>query len=109
MTSRNTVIAVFTPSRVVFSDSLMSLIITVMFVPAKLQMNWASASGISALPAACDDRAGTACSVISHQPPVENGGIGDCRGTAPDSAAAVTPGPPSPDRAVRRQGRKSPA
>src|SRR4051794_1074536 len=47
MISRNSVIAACTPVTVVFRSSLMSLIITFMFEPAKLQMNWASASGTS--------------------------------------------------------------
>ena len=45
MISRNSVIAVCTPLTVVSRSSLMSLIITFMFEPAKLQMNCASASG----------------------------------------------------------------
>ena len=45
MITRNSVIAVCTPLTVVSRSSLMSLIITFMFEPAKLQMNWASASG----------------------------------------------------------------
>ena len=45
MISRNRVIAVWTPFTVVSRSLLMSLIITFMFEPAKLQMNWASASG----------------------------------------------------------------
>src|SRR5215213_7820159 len=45
MISRNSVIAVCTPVTVVSRSSLMSLIITFMFEPAKLQMNWARASG----------------------------------------------------------------
>ena len=45
MISRNSVIASWTPWTVVSRSSLMSLIITFMFEPAKLQMNWASASG----------------------------------------------------------------
>ena len=45
MISRNNVIAVCTPLTVVSRSSLMSLIITFMFEPAKLQMNCASASG----------------------------------------------------------------
>ena len=49
MTSRKIVIAVCTPWTVVSRSSLMSLIITFMFEPAKLQMNWASASGSSTL------------------------------------------------------------
>jgi hypothetical protein len=39
------VIAACTPATVVSRSSVMSLIITVMLEPAKLQMNWASASG----------------------------------------------------------------
>jgi hypothetical protein len=45
MISRNRVIVVWTPFTVVSRSSLMSLIITFMFDPAKLQMNCASASG----------------------------------------------------------------
>src|SRR4051812_9100961 len=45
MISRNSVIAVCTPLTVVSRSSLMSLIITFMFEPAKLQMNCARASG----------------------------------------------------------------
>ena len=43
--SRNSVITVWTPFTSVFRSLLMSAIITFMFEPAKLQMNWASASG----------------------------------------------------------------
>ena len=45
MISRNSVIAVCTPCTVVSRSLLMSVIITFMFEPAKLQMNCASASG----------------------------------------------------------------
>ena len=45
MTNKNRVIAVCTPFTVVSRSSLMSAIITFMFEPAKLQMNWASARG----------------------------------------------------------------
>ena len=45
MISKNMVIAVWTPFTVVSRSSLMSVIITFMFEPAKLQMNCASASG----------------------------------------------------------------
>src|SRR3954465_12576129 len=45
MISKNSVIVACTPVTVVFRSSVMSLIITFMFEPAKLQMNWASASG----------------------------------------------------------------
>src|SRR4051812_9796512 len=45
MINRNSVIAACTPVTVVSRSSVMSLIITFMFEPAKLQMNCASASG----------------------------------------------------------------
>ena len=45
MINRNSVIVVCTPFTSVCRSWLMSLIITFMFEPAKLQMNWASASG----------------------------------------------------------------
>src|SRR6478672_13406591 len=45
MISKNNVIVVWTPLTVVSRSSLMSVIITFMFEPAKLQMNCASASG----------------------------------------------------------------
>ena len=45
MISRKRVIAVCTPFTSVFRSWLMSEIITFMLEPAKLQMNWASASG----------------------------------------------------------------
>ena len=45
ITSRKIVIATWTPLTVVSRSRLMSLIITFMFEPAKLQMNCASASG----------------------------------------------------------------
>src|SRR5690606_37897233 len=47
MTSRNSVMATCTPWTVVSRSRLMSLIITFMFEPAKLQMNCARASGTS--------------------------------------------------------------
>ena len=45
MITRKSVIVVCTPFTSVCRSWLMSLIITFMFEPAKLQMNWASASG----------------------------------------------------------------
>ena len=45
MINKNSVIAACTPCTVVSRSSVMSLIITFMFEPAKLQMNCASASG----------------------------------------------------------------
>jgi hypothetical protein len=45
MINKNKVIVVCTPFTSVCRSRLMSLIITFMFEPAKLQMNWASANG----------------------------------------------------------------
>ena len=58
MINRNNVIAVCTPLTVVSRSSLMSLIITFMFEPAKLQMNWARASGKISRRADANGRAG---------------------------------------------------
>src|SRR5437763_1351279 len=58
MITRNSVIVICTPWTVVFRSLLMSLIITLMFEPAKLQMNCASASGSTSRRAA---RAVAAC------------------------------------------------
>ena len=57
-----------TPWTVVFRSWLMSLIMTFMFEPAKLQMNWARASGSSILrsPLAVT---GTAATVVMTAPP----------------------------------------
>ena len=45
ITNKNRVIAICTPCTVVSRSVLMSVIMTFMFEPAKLQMNCASASG----------------------------------------------------------------
>ena len=45
----------------------MSLIITFMFEPAKLQMNWARARGTSTLRSALDGRPLVLASVIKHR------------------------------------------
>src|SRR5689334_24330129 len=68
--SRNNVIVAWTPVTVVFRSSVMSLIITFMFEPAKLQMNCASASGArnrrrAATAAAPGPRSGFGASVTS--------------------------------------------
>jgi len=73
MTSRNTVIATWMPWTVVSRSSLMSLIITFMLVPAKLQMNCASASGTSTRRNALDGRPAVPPSATSHLPPHEPG------------------------------------
>src|SRR4029450_5538161 len=67
ITSRKIVIAVCTPWTVVSRSSLMSLIITFMFEPAKLQMNWASANGTSARRSSRGGRA-VVCSAIRYHP-----------------------------------------
>jgi hypothetical protein len=46
----------------------MSLIITFMFEPAKLQMNWASAKGMSALRSALENRPVVVCSAMAYPP-----------------------------------------
>ena len=57
---------VCTPWTVVSRSSLMSVIITFMFEPAKLQMNWASASGTSILRSAPDGRPPLTTSAMPH-------------------------------------------
>src|SRR4051812_3765356 len=69
MTSRKMVMAVWTPCTLVCRSALMSLIITFMFEPAKLQMNWARASGTSTLRRAAEGRvdvSATAGRAFSH-------------------------------------------
>jgi hypothetical protein len=56
MITRNRVIVVCTPFTVVSRSSVMSEIITFMFDPAKLQMNWARASGAISRRADADGR-----------------------------------------------------
>ena len=63
MIKRNNVIAVCTPLTLVSRSWLMSLIITFMFEPAKLQMNWASASGRISRRAAATERWRTGASL----------------------------------------------
>src|SRR6478752_10390359 len=60
MTSRKIVMATWMPWTVVFRSLLMSLIITFMFEPAKLQMNCASARGTSTRRSTFDGRPPTA-------------------------------------------------
>src|SRR4051812_24421963 len=69
MTSRKMVIASCTPWTVVSRSLLMSLIITFMFEPAKLQMNCASANGSSTRRRSLADRvvvAGVATAPLRH-------------------------------------------
>ena len=68
-----TVIATWMPWTVVSRSLLMSLIITFMLVPAKLQMNWASASGTSTCRNALDGRPAVPACVTSRLPPHESG------------------------------------
>src|SRR4051794_8448667 len=73
ITSRNSVIVACTPVTVVFRSSVMSLIITFMFEPAKLQMNCARASGASSLRA---ERGGDAVLIAHRLPSVAGRGKG---------------------------------
>ena len=66
ITKRNTVIAICTPCTVVFRSLLMSVIITFMFEPAKLQMNCASASGTRIFRRAIDGRPTATLSAMSR-------------------------------------------
>ena len=68
MTSRKIVMATCTPCTVVSRSSLMSLIITFMFDPAKLQMNCARASGTSTLRSALEVRPVVTCSAMVPAP-----------------------------------------
>ena len=84
MISRNSVIAVCTPCTSVFRSLLMSVIITFMFEPAKLQMNWASASGRINLRGEISARPGARAPLIATGFPVtrshhrnESGAYGD--------------------------------
>ncbi len=68
MTSRNSVMQTCTPWTVVFRSRLMSVIMTFMFEPAKLQMNWAKASGTSILRKAGAEVCELAVEVITRAP-----------------------------------------
>ena len=57
ITNRKTVIAIWTPCTVVSRSLLMSVIMTFMFEPAKLQMNCARASGTKIFRSAAEGRA----------------------------------------------------
>src|SRR5215207_10954338 len=86
------VIATWMPWTVVSRSWLMSLIITFMLVPAKLQMNWARASGISTCRNAADGRPAVPASATSHLPPHEPGrhstaGYAEVSGGRPRSAS----------------------
>src|SRR3954469_4299004 len=67
MTSKKSVMQVCTPSTVVSRSLLMSVIITFMFEPAKLQMNCARASGRSIFRSAPEGRA-VVISAMGHAP-----------------------------------------
>src|SRR5690606_25796873 len=68
MTSRKRVIVTCTPCTVVFRSALMSLIMTFMFEPAKLQMNCARASGANTRHAARADPPAVACRTTRLDP-----------------------------------------
>jgi len=86
MTNKNNVIAVCTPCTVVFRSSLMSVIVTFMFEPAKLQMNWASANGNNARRSTGDIRPPlTACDAVTTAAPIRyRDGIGRRRPRLPE-------------------------
>ena len=69
ITKKNTVIATWTPCTVVSRSLLMSVIITFMFEPAKLQMNCASASGTRIFRKESDGRSAPTVSAMSRAPP----------------------------------------
>ena len=77
-------IAICTPWTVVFRSWLMSLIITFMFEPAKLQMNCASASGSTSRPR------GTSCWAAGAWVVAAAGGMATTR-VWPDQAARPHP------------------
>jgi hypothetical protein len=99
MTSRNKVMQTCTPCTVVCRSSLMSLIMTFMLEPAKLQMNWARASGMSILRSdaavACVPAAAVmtpaSCS-LACQSPVQAACPGFA-GSLPASGGSVAGGP----------------
>src|SRR5437764_12760731 len=96
MISRKSVIAVWTPLTVVSRSLLMSLIITFMFEPAKLQMNCASASGRRTFRRARDGRPlAVPGSTMLHQPP-KVGGL---------SASAACPSPGDPTSSAAHDAR----
>jgi hypothetical protein len=69
ITNKNTVIAICTPWTVVSRSLLMSVIMTFMFEPAKLQMNCASASGTRILRNAPEGRPTPTASLM--RPPTD--------------------------------------
>jgi hypothetical protein len=103
------VIATCTPFTVVSRSTLMSVIITFMFEPAKLQINWARASGTSTLRSALDGCPAVLRSATCTPLPV--------RSQPHHSGADLTTtptGPPEPHSphalpAMRRRRRTAPA
>ena len=101
MISRNSVIVACTPLTVVSRSSLMSLIITFMFEPAKLQMNWARASGARSLR---DETPGAVVALDSPPRAFDRSSPGLSGATA-GGAFAGTP----PRRRTGRRARRYPA
>src|SRR3954447_5437009 len=108
ITSRKSVIVACTPVTVVSRSSVMSLIITFMFEPAKLQMNCASASGArKARREAAEDPGGVLTGVILgtgrravHRPVwVMLGRLARAEGSPPNSYAT-----PRADTGYLRRG-----
>src|SRR4051812_1715806 len=81
MIRRNSVIAVWTPLTSVSRSSLMSAIITFMFEPAKLQMNWASARGRMSLRGDIAARVGISAELAAAVFPVVIRARRDARGS----------------------------
>jgi len=109
MTSRKMVIATWMPWTVVSRSWLMSLIITFMLVPAKLQMNWARASGTSTCRNAADGRPPVPASATSHLPPHESGrhstaGYAEALGGRPRSCLRTAGFPPVDHGPIARNG-----
>ena len=90
ITSRNSVIVAWTPVTVVCRSSVMSLIITFMFEPAKLQMNCASASGARKRRR---ERAGAA---LADRPVAMGGRLQAARGARKDARTPGGGGPALP-------------
>src|SRR4051812_27547968 len=89
MTSRKRVIATWTPWTVVSRSSLMSLIITFMLEPAKLQMNCASASGSRARRNTVRDRSAASLPAMAY--PLRSGPAERVGGTIGPARRPVPP------------------
>jgi len=91
ITSRKMVIATCTPCTDVSRSLLMSLIMTFMLEPAKLQMNCASARGMSTLRNALDGRPAVLASATLHLPPHQTGDVVSAARPPGDGVHAAQP------------------